>query len=143
MHQFSCFTINLTSFGEAHAQSASIEAKTINSTKEWTTSDIEVTYKPNAVLSLGAVEFQFPDGFHATTRDSVNGRTLKETQILNDGKTVRLPLTLDLLGASEFDLVMVRKTLPRAGTYTIKGDVVNGLGIGSFYAETQLVIDPR
>ncbi|MEC1613517.1 biofilm surface layer hydrophobin BslB [Bacillus mojavensis] len=129
--------------GQAHAQSASIEAKTINSTKEWTTSDIEVTYKPNAVLSLGAVEFQFPDGFHATTRDSVNGRTLKETQILNDGKTVRLPLTLDLLGATEFDLVMVRKTLPRAGTYTIKGDVVNGLGIGSLNAETQLVIDPR
>ena len=80
---------------------------------------------------------------HFNIRSGPLFRAVKETQILNDGKTVRLPLTLDLLGASEFDLVMVRKTLPRAGTYTIKGDVVNGLGIGSFYAETQLVIDPR
>lgn len=127
----------------ANAQSASIEAKTINSTKEYATSDIEVTYRPKAVLSLGTIEFNFPAGFHANTRDSINGKTLKETQILNDGKKVRLPFTLDLLGAAEFELVMVRKNLPRAGTYTIKGDMVNGLGIGSFYAETQLVIDPR
>ncbi|MFP3813296.1 BslA/BslB family hydrophobin, partial [Bacillus sp. SIMBA_005] len=69
--------------------------------------------------------------------------TLKETQILNYGKTVRLPLTLDLLGASEYNLVLVRKNLPRAGTYTIKGDYVNGLGAGSLYAETKLVIDAR
>lgn len=68
-----------------------------------------------------------------------------DAEIVTDPRTNKpVCLTYDLIiGASEFDLVMVRKTLPRAGTYTIKGDVVNGLGIGSFYAETQLVIDPR
>ncbi|QNV52726.1 hypothetical protein GE573_01651 [Bacillus velezensis] len=147
---FSAFLISTAVFSavflpsfHANAQSAVIEAKTVNSTKEYATSDIEVTYKPNALLAVGAVEFQFPDGFNATVRDSVNGRTLKETQILNYGKTVRLPLTLDLLGASEYNLVLVRKNLPRAGAYTIKGDYVNGLGAGSLYAETKLVIDPR
>lgn len=122
---------------------ASIEAKTIDSSTEWTTSDIEVTYNPNALLSLGTVEFNLPEGFHANTRDSINGRTLKETQILNDGKKIRLPMTLDLLSATEFKLVLVRKTLPRAGSYTITADVTKGLELGSPSAETQVVINPR
>lgn len=113
----------------------------INSIKEWIIFDIEVIYKLNVVFFFGVVEFCFFDGFYVMIRDLVNGRILKEIQILNDGKIVRFLFMFDLLGVIEFDFVMVCKIFLCVGIYIIKGDVVNGLGIGSFYVEMQLVID--
>ncbi|QHZ48977.1 hypothetical protein M654_001920 [Bacillus sp. NSP9.1] len=117
-----------------------LEAKTINSNKEWTTSDIEITYKPNTFVGSSYVEFHFPYRFHASTRDTLNGKTLDYTQILDDGQTVRVPVYA--LSSSEFKLVMVRKTLPNAGTHRITAELKqNGKNIN--HAETTLEIVPR
>ncbi|MCJ2146477.1 biofilm surface layer hydrophobin BslB [Bacillus sp. B19-2] len=117
-----------------------LEAKTINSNKEWSTSDIEITYKPNTFVGSSYVEFHFPYRFHASTRDTLNGKTLDYTQILNDGQTVRVPVYA--LSSSEFKLVMVRKTLPNAGTHRITAELQqNGKNIN--HAETTLEIVPR
>ncbi|KAA6451167.1 biofilm surface layer hydrophobin BslB [Bacillus swezeyi] len=117
-----------------------LEAKTINSNKEWTTSDIEITYKPNTFVGSSYVEFHFPYRFHASTRDTLNGKALEYTQILNDGQTVRVPVYA--LSSSEFKLVMVRKTLPNAGTHRITAELhQNGKNIN--HAETTLEIVPR
>ncbi|MCY8092584.1 hypothetical protein MOB70_11115 [Bacillus haynesii] len=117
-----------------------LEAKTINSNKEWSTSDIEITYRPNAFVGSSYVEFHFPYRFHASTRDTLNGKTLDYTQILNEGQTVRVPVYA--LSSSEFKLVMVRKTLPNAGTHRITAELQqNGKNIN--HAETTLEIVPR
>ncbi|ATH93713.1 biofilm surface layer hydrophobin BslB [Bacillus glycinifermentans] len=117
-----------------------LEVKAVNSNKEWTTSDIEITYKPNTFVGTSYVEFNFPYRFHASTRDTLNGKTLDYTQILNDGQTVRVPVYA--LSSSEFKLVMVRKTLPNAGTHRITAELQqNGKNIN--HAEATLEIVPR
>ncbi|ADP33594.1 hypothetical protein C6370_05910 [Bacillus atrophaeus] len=123
---------------------ASLFAKITGTSKqEWSFSDIELTYRPNTILSLGVMEFTLPSGFTATTKDFVNGHALRERQILNNGKTVRLPLNLDLLGAAEFKLKLNNKTLPAAGTYTFRAEN-KSLSIGSkFYAEDSIVVEKR
>ena len=104
---------------------------------------IELTYRPNSILALGTVEFTLPSGFSATTKDTVNGRALTTGQILNNGKTVRLPLTIDLLGIAEFKLVLANKTLPAAGKYTFRAEN-RVLGLGStFYAESSIEVQKR
>lgn len=113
------------------------------SQQEWSFSDIELTYRPNTILSLGVMEFTLPSGFAATTKDTVNGHALRERQILNNGKTVRLPLNIDLLGAAEFKLSLNNKTLPAAGTYKFRAEN-KSLSIGSkFYAEDTIVVQKR
>ncbi|ASB86941.1 hypothetical protein CHH92_07770 [Bacillus sonorensis] len=113
------------------------------SKQEWSFSDIELTYRPNSILALGTVEFTLPSGFSATTKDTVNGRALTTGQILNNGKTVRLPLTIDLLGIAEFKLVLANKTLPAAGKYTFRAEN-RVLGLGStFYAESSIEVQKR
>ncbi|MFT0801721.1 biofilm surface layer hydrophobin BslA [Bacillus swezeyi] len=113
------------------------------SKQEWSFSDIELTYRPNSILALGTVEFTLPSGFSATTKDTVNGRALRTGQILNNGKTVRLPLTIDLLGIAEFKLVLANKTLPAAGKYTFRAEN-RVLGLGStFYAESSIEVQKR
>ncbi|MEC1438462.1 hypothetical protein P9D57_06775 [Bacillus sonorensis] len=125
---------------ENPVQKPALEAKTVNSNKEWTTSDIVITYKPNTFVGSSYVEFNFPYRFHASTTDTLNGKALDYTQILNDGQTVRVPVYA--LSSSEFKLVMVRKTLPNAGTYRITAELQqNGKNIN--HAETTLEIVPR
>ncbi|WP_326289529.1 biofilm surface layer hydrophobin BslA [Bacillus glycinifermentans] len=126
------------------AAKASLFAEiTGNSKQEWSFSYIELTYRPNSILALGTVEFTLPSGFSATTKDMVNGRALTTGQILNNGKTVRLPLTIDLLGIAEFKLVLANKTLPAAGTYTFRAEN-RVLGLGStFYAEDSIEVQKR
>ncbi|MCY8452191.1 biofilm-surface layer protein BslA [Bacillus spizizenii] len=110
---------------------------------EWSFSDIELTYRPNTLLSLGVMEFTLPSGFTANTKDTMNGRALRETQILNNGKTVRIPLALDLLGAGEFKLKLNNKTLPASGTYTFRAEN-KSLSIGNkFYAEASIDVAKR
>ncbi|ATH93714.1 hypothetical protein ACH95_17040 [Bacillus glycinifermentans] len=117
-----------------------LHVETTQSNKEWTTSDIEVTYKPNMFVGASFVEFNFPYRFHADTRDSLNGRTLNYTQILNDGQTVRVPVYA--FSSSQFKLVMVRKTLPNAGTHRITAELQKwGRNYG--HAETTVEIAPR
>ncbi|MED2942187.1 hypothetical protein P4282_06740 [Bacillus swezeyi] len=117
-----------------------LHVETVDSNKEWTTSDIEVTYKPNSFVGSSYVEFNFPYRFHANTRDSLNGRTLNYTQILNDGQTVRVPVYA--FSSSQFKLVMVRKTLPNAGTHKITAELQN-FGRNYNHAETTVEIVPR
>ena len=123
------------------AASASLYSVITGASKqEWSFSDIELTYRPNSILALGTVEFTLPSGFSATTKDTVNGRALTTGQILNNGKTVRLPLTIDLLGIAEFKLVLANKTLPAAGKYTFRAEN-RVLGLGStFYAESSIEV---
>nr|WGD88153.1 biofilm-surface layer protein BslA [Bacillus subtilis] len=110
---------------------------------EWSFSDIELTYRPNTLLSLGVMEFTLPSGFTANTKDTLNGNALRTTQILNNGKTVRVPLALDLLGAGEFKLTLNNKTLPAAGTYTFRAEN-KSLSIGNkFYAEASIDVAKR
>ncbi|MFN2744758.1 biofilm surface layer hydrophobin BslB [Bacillus sp. z60-18] len=117
-----------------------LHVETVDSNKEWTTSDIEVTYRPNSFVGASYVEFNFPYRFHANTRDSLNGRTLSYTQILNDGQTVRVPVYA--FSSSQFKLVMVRKTLPNAGTHTITAEMQK-FGRNYHHAETTVEIFPR
>ncbi|AAU42812.1 hypothetical protein FTE28_14735 [Bacillus licheniformis] len=126
------------------AASASLYSVITGASKqEWSFSDIELTYRPNSILALGTVEFTLPSGFSATTKDTVNGRALTTGQILNNGKTVRLPLTIDLLGIAEFKLVLANKTLPAAGKYTFRAEN-RVLGLGStFYAESSIEVQKR
>ncbi|MDO3662981.1 biofilm surface layer hydrophobin BslA [Bacillus sp. C28GYM-DRY-1] len=124
--------------------SASLFATITGASKtEWSFSDIELTYRPNTLLSLGVMEFTLPSGFTANTKDTLNGNALRETQILNNGKTVRIPLALDLLGAGEFKLKLNNKTLPAAGTYTFRAEN-KSLSIGNkFYAEASIDVAKR
>ncbi|MDA1476828.1 biofilm surface layer hydrophobin BslB [Bacillus changyiensis] len=117
-----------------------LEAKTVQSVIEWTTSDIEITYRPNISIGDSYVVFHFPYRFHASTRDTLNGKTLDSTQILDDGQTVRVPV--NALSSSEFKLVMVRKTLPNAGTHKITAELQKN-GKNFNHTETNLLIAPR
>ncbi|KPN13380.1 hypothetical protein AKG37_09560 [Bacillus australimaris] len=123
---------------------AALYAKITGASKqEWSYSDIELTYSPNSVLSLGAVEFTLPKGFQATTKDILNGKALKDSYILNNGQTVRIPLRLDLLGISQYTLKLSHKVLPAAGTYTFRAEN-RAISIGSkFYAEDTIDINTR
>lgn len=123
---------------------AALYAKITGASKqEWSYSDIELTYSPNSVLSLGAVEFTLPKGFQATTKDIMNGKALKDSYILNNGQTVRIPLRLDLLGISQYTLKLSHKVLPAAGTYTFRAEN-RAISIGStFYAEDTIDINTR
>ncbi|MBG9914631.1 hypothetical protein P9D51_03305 [Bacillus sonorensis] len=129
---------------EAHAtffrSEPTLHVETVDSNKEWTTSDIEVTYKPNFFVGASYVEFNFPYRFHANTRDSLNGRTLNYTQILNDGQTVRVPVYA--FSSSQFKLVMVRKTLPNAGTHRVTAELQK-FGRHYHHAEATVEIAPR
>ena len=70
-----------------NARPAALYAKITGASKqEWSFSDIDLTYRPNSVLSIGAVEFTLPAGFQATTKDIINGKALKDSYILNNGK---------------------------------------------------------
>ncbi|KXZ17214.1 hypothetical protein AXI58_02160 [Bacillus nakamurai] len=100
-------------------------ALTVNAVQnnvEGTTADLVLTYSPNSVLSLGGVVFRLPEGFTATTNDTVNNTNLASSQISGGGRKVTLPLTLDLLGLAQFTLVLKNKTLPPAGTYTFSAE---------------------
>ncbi|APJ10972.1 biofilm surface layer hydrophobin BslA [Bacillus safensis] len=127
-----------------NAKPAALYAKITGASKqEWSFSDIELTYSPNSVLSLGAVEFTLPKGFQATTKDIMNGKALKDSYILNNGQTVRIPLRLDLLGISKYTLKLSHKVLPAAGTYTFRAEN-RAISIGStFYAEDTIDINTR
>ncbi|MDM5298026.1 hypothetical protein QUF51_07630 [Bacillus pumilus] len=127
-----------------NAKSAALYAKITGTSKqEWSFSDIELTYRPNSVLSIGAVEFTLPTGFQATTKDLMNGKALKDSYILNSGKTVRIPARVDLFGSSEYKLQLSHKVLPAAGTYTFRAEN-RAISIGSrFYAEDTLDIHKR
>lgn len=127
-----------------NAKPAALYAKITGASKqEWSFSDIELTYSPNSVLSLGAVEFTLPKGFQATTKDIMNGKALKDSYILNNGQTVRIPLRLDLLGISKYTLKLSHKVLPVAGTYTFRAEN-RAISIGStFYAEDTIDINTR
>ncbi|MCY8149668.1 biofilm surface layer hydrophobin BslB [Bacillus paralicheniformis] len=117
-----------------------LHVETVDSNKEWTTSDIEVTYKPNSFVGASYVEFNFPYRFHANTRDSLNGRTLNYTQILNDGQTVRVPVYA--FSSSAFKLVMIWKTLPNAGTHRVTAELQK-FGRNYNHAEATVDILPR
>ncbi|MGG5831561.1 biofilm surface layer hydrophobin BslA [Bacillus pumilus] len=127
-----------------NARPAELYAKITGTSKqEWSFSDIELTYRPNSVLSIGAIEFTLPAGFQATTKDIFNGKALKDSYILNSGKTVRIPARIDLLGISQYKLQLSHKVLPAAGTYTFRAEN-RALSIGSkFYAEDTLDIQTR
>ncbi|MCY7434649.1 hypothetical protein MCY90_04705 [Bacillus pumilus] len=127
-----------------NAKPAALYAKITGTSKqEWSFSDIELTYSPNSILSLGAVEFTLPKGFQATTKDIMNGKALKDSYILNNGQTVRIPLRLDLLGISKYTLKLSHKVLPAAGTYTFRAEN-RAISIGStFYAEDTIDINTR
>ncbi|AVM23904.1 biofilm surface layer hydrophobin BslA [Bacillus pumilus] len=127
-----------------NARPAELYAKITGTSKqEWSFSDIELTYRPNSVLSIGAIEFTLPAGFQATTKDIFNGKALKDKHILNNGKTVRIPGRFDLLGSSQYKLQLSHKVLPAAGTYTFRAEN-RALSIGStFYAEDTLDIQKR
>ncbi|MFJ6204556.1 biofilm surface layer hydrophobin BslA [Bacillus pumilus] len=127
-----------------NARPAELYAKITGTSKqEWSFSDIELTYRPNSVLSIGAIEFTLPAGFQATTKDIFNGKALKDSYILNSGKTVRIPARIDLLGISHYKLQLSHKVLPAAGTYTFRAEN-RALSIGSkFYAEDTLDIQTR
>ncbi|MFS0654819.1 biofilm surface layer hydrophobin BslA [Bacillus sp. 179-C3.3 HS] len=127
-----------------NAKSAALYAKITGASKqEWSFSDLELTYRPNSVLSIGAVEFTLPTGFQATTKDLINGKALKDSYILNSGKTVRIPARIDLFGTSEYKLQLSHKVLPAAGTYTFRAEN-RAISIGSrFYAEDTIDINKR
>jgi len=127
-----------------NAKPAALYAKITGASKqEWSFSDIELTYSPNSILSLGAVEFTLPKGFQATTKDIMNGKALKDSYILNNGQTVRIPLRLDLFGISKYTLKLSHKVLPAAGTYTFRAEN-RAISIGStFYAEDTIDIHTR
>ncbi|MCC9087226.1 MULTISPECIES: biofilm surface layer hydrophobin BslA [Bacillus] len=127
-----------------NARPAALYAKITGASKqEWSFSDIELTYRPNSVLSIGAIEFTLPAGFQATTKDIFNGKALKDSYILNSGKTVRIPARFDLFGSSQYTLQLSHKILPAAGTYTFRAEN-RAISIGStFYAEDTIDINKR
>ncbi|MFN2744664.1 MULTISPECIES: biofilm surface layer hydrophobin BslA [Bacillus] len=136
-------TVKTESVNRPAAKASLYSIITGDSKQEWSYSDIELTYRPNSILALGTVEFTLPSGFSATTTDTVNGRALTTGQILNNGRTVRLPLTIDLLGIAEFKLKLNHKTLPAAGKYTFRAEN-RVLGLGStFYAESSIEVLKR
>ncbi|MGE6631524.1 biofilm surface layer hydrophobin BslA [Bacillus sp. NPDC077027] len=135
-----------TSEGSAstNARPAALYAKITGTSKqEWSFSDIDLTYRPNSVISIGAVEFTLPAGFQATTKDLINGKALKDKYILNSGRTVRLPARFDLFGSSQYTLQLSHKILPAAGTYSFRAEN-RTISIGStFYAEDTIDINKR
>ena len=133
-----------TGSASTNARPAALYAKITGTSKqEWSFSDIELTYRPNSVLSIGAVEFTLPTGFLATTKDIINGKALKDSYILNSGKTVRIPARFDLFGSAQYTLQLSHKVLPAAGTYTFRAEN-RAVSIGSrFYAEDTIDINKR
>lgn len=124
-----------------NAKPAALYAKITGASKqEWSFSDIELTYSPNSVLSLGAVEFTLPKGFQATTKDIMNGKALKDSYILNNGQTVRIPLRLDLLGISKYTLKLSHKVLPAAGTYTFVQKIEPSASVPHFMQKIRLIL---
>lgn len=114
---------------------------------EGTTTDVIITYNPKDILMLGSVVFYLPDGFTATTYDELNGIPLRSEQISNDGKTVTLPLSVDLLGLEEFKLELRSKKLPAADIYTFKTENKPLIGIGganlSGTAKLAIIKEPK
>ncbi|MCY7726923.1 hypothetical protein MH051_03635, partial [Bacillus safensis] len=63
----SASTEGAESKASTNVKPAALYAKITGASKqEWSYSDIELTYSPNSVLSLGTVEFTLPKGFQAT-----------------------------------------------------------------------------
>ncbi|XYJ23917.1 BslA/BslB family hydrophobin [Bacillus velezensis] len=100
----------------------SLTVTAVQNSIEGTASDLVLTYSPNSVLSLGGVVFRLPEGFTATTNDTLNNNNLTSSQLSEGGRKVTLPLTLDLLGLAQFTLVLKNKTLPAPGTYTFSAE---------------------
>ncbi|ARW40716.1 member of the processed secretome [Bacillus amyloliquefaciens] len=120
----------------------SLTVSAVQNSTEGTASDLVLTYSPNSVLSLGGVVFRLPEGFTATTNDTINNNNLTSSQISEGGRKVTLPLTLDLLGLAQFTLVLTNKTLPAAGTYTFSAENTV-LIIGSLLpASADLTVNP-
>ncbi|GED02765.1 BslA/BslB family hydrophobin [Bacillus atrophaeus] len=84
----------------------SLTITAVQNDAEGTTTDLILTYSPNSVLSLGGVVFRLPEGFTATTNDTINNSALSASQISEGGRKVTLPLTLDLLGIAQFTLTL-------------------------------------
>ena len=120
----------------------SLTVTAVQNSIEGTASDLVLTYSPNSVLSLGGVVFRLPEGFTATTNDTLNNNNLTSSQLSEGGRKVTLPLTLDLLGLAQFTLVLKNKTLPAAGTYTFSAENTV-LTIGSLLpASADLTVNP-
>ncbi|MCY9163512.1 BslA/BslB family hydrophobin [Bacillus atrophaeus] len=120
----------------------SLTITAVQNDAEGTTTDLILTYSPNSVLSLGGVVFRLPEGFTATTNDTINNSALSASQISEGGRKVTLPLTLDLLGIAQFTLQLKNKTLPAEGIYSFSAENTV-LIIGSLLpATTELYIEP-
>ncbi|MED4785870.1 beta-propeller fold lactonase family protein [Bacillus atrophaeus] len=119
----------------------SLTITAVQNDAEGTTTDLILTYSPNSVLSLGGVVFRLPEGFTATTNDTINNSALSASQISEGGRKVTLPLTLNLLGIAQFTLQLKNKTLPAEGIYSFSAENTV-LIIGSLLpATTELYIE--
>ncbi|MFS0907669.1 BslA/BslB family hydrophobin [Priestia aryabhattai] len=108
----------------------------VNGYIEGTMTDVVITYNPKDILALGSVVFHLPDGFSATTNDKLNGIPLKSGQISDNGKTVTMPLSIDLLDLAEFKLELSSKKLPTEEIYTFNAENKPLVGIGSKFSGT-------